>query len=778
MAAATLSDIVGRLKTGDNDSIEQQEEMNESLSSIDKNIHEFLGLQKKKRLDDLEDRREARSASKSALGLGAGALGVGAVIGSATTGEGLGIGTLLRDIASTIIIYKGVKAVYSKLRDWKNKLFGGDTDLDKKSAKLKADLEAETKRINAEIARTEEDIKKRTAEIDKAQQELDAKKKARAAQIAAGDKFDPRTQSAEFAIEEARIKKQIAERKAAQRRIDELNKKKRDALQVMREADKEGRLRQASMGLDETEFDNAAKANAERARLKKLGDISGTLDEGYYDNAAKANAAAAAERARLQAVGKQAYAQMGADRAAQERIAIAEGRVPPDLDEIEPKRKPRIGNAYRNMKAAIQGYMQMGTDRAAQARTQAALAKIKESYMTMGTDKAAQERIRLAAQNIDKNRQLAADDPRTQAAELELSQKRIAELNRITPENLKDVKVGRTETGGFRKLSLDEIAAQRAGDVDAFKRAVAAQETGRALQEAEKARIPKIKPAVRRPVAKVPTAGLGPLAGLAEVLLAAADYQAATKQEVKDIAQEGEVSTNIERTAAGAGGVVGGFASLLDLGQAAGEAIISPITGKTLKQIGEERFGAESYGSQAADFTKQQALQIMRAVGIQEKLISAQEEKRKLLDGFDTKEEYFNYVISSGALLPKGVQEFNYIKAQRMAADDLLRQLYNDEITGDQFDVMMDDISGGRGSRTLRNQAIEYYKGQPGIQDKMAELAELERVISTYQERAANTVIGGSQDTVNNNNSVNQTNVYPNSAQNVDPSALTVPGFN
>jgi hypothetical protein len=82
MAATTLSDVVELIKNNDGEILENQEEGNTSLKSIDRNIMEFLGIQKRARLDDLENERERKSSRLSGLGAAAVGAGIGAGSGS------------------------------------------------------------------------------------------------------------------------------------------------------------------------------------------------------------------------------------------------------------------------------------------------------------------------------------------------------------------------------------------------------------------------------------------------------------------------------------------------------------------------------------------------------------------------------------------------------------------------------------------------------------------------------------------------------------------------
>jgi hypothetical protein len=147
--------------------------------------------------------------------------------------------------------------------------------------------------------------------------------------------------------------------------------------------------------------ERARAAAAERERLSKA---SQNLDESFFDQAAKKNsAAAAAQRAKL----VNAYTRMGAGRAESARIAIAEGRVPANLNEIVKDTNTSAGNAYRTTKAATLASDQLDEslfDQAAKKNSAAAQrAKLVNAYTRMGADRAIQERITIAEGRVPAN---------------------------------------------------------------------------------------------------------------------------------------------------------------------------------------------------------------------------------------------------------------------------------------------------------------------------------------------------------------------------------------
>ena len=105
----------------------------------------------------------------------------------------------------------------------------------------------------------------------------------------------------------------------------------------------------ASGELDESPFDKAARKNSEAAQRKRIANAYGQMGANRAEGARISRIANAygqmganrAEGARIARIAN-AYGQMGTDRAMQERIAIAEGRVPANLDEV-PSQKVESG---------------------------------------------------------------------------------------------------------------------------------------------------------------------------------------------------------------------------------------------------------------------------------------------------------------------------------------------------------------------------------------------------------------------------------------------------
>lgn len=275
---STLSDVVDLIKKGDDQIIEKQEEANDTLKSIDGNISEFLGLQKRKRLDDLEDRRERKSSSRMGLGAGAAgaALGAGALaMPGLMTGEGTGFGNIAKDLAVLYLKYKAIRTAFGVLGKGINKLFGsGADDIPKKLSKLSADLDAEIKSID-------EKIKAKTAELDEINKRaaMDADGKAEA------DRFKRKQQQIQdeltrLADEKARIEKErVAAMEAEGKSEADRFKRKAASNQTALELEAQRKATMQAEGKAEAERFRRAQQNAEvinleteRLRRQKVGD--------------------------------------------------------------------------------------------------------------------------------------------------------------------------------------------------------------------------------------------------------------------------------------------------------------------------------------------------------------------------------------------------------------------------------------------------------------------------------------------------------------------------
>jgi len=234
-------------------------------------------------------------------------------------------------------------------------------------------------------------------------------------------------------------------------------------------------------------------------------------------------------------------------------------------------------------------------------------------------------------------------------------------------------------------------------------------------------------------VSKLAAAPLG-------ALLVASDAVQGAKKQVVETAEMGQVATNLEKLSGGAGGAAEGIVGMADLGIYAAKSALRMFTGKSNEEVAQESFGESSLGSKAGNLATESALKALRALGLDEKMLSAKQESGSLLGGFKNKEEIFDYIVSTGIMRPSGVGEFNYSKASSNAQRELDRQEMAGDITFEEWEKRSKELTRGRGSPQLRSQASEYYASQPQVQVMMEELARLEQIMATYEQRAAATV--------------------------------------
>lgn len=253
---ATLNDVVNLLKQGDQEILEKQEIANESLESIDRNIKEFLGIQKRNRLDDLEDRRERKSSSgmglgtKAAIGLGLTGAAAGGLL-SNILGEDIGRGLKFgAALAALPLLYSAVKKMTKSITNGSTKLANA---VDGTNARLKA-LQA--------------DADARMSDIDKKLKMNEARLKyARTQAAEAADRAnDPRTPQAEA---ENRLRNAEAERARLESERAQLEQARAKAAFRQAEIDaarkeKARRLKQARIA--QMEAADAARAAEEKAR--------------------------------------------------------------------------------------------------------------------------------------------------------------------------------------------------------------------------------------------------------------------------------------------------------------------------------------------------------------------------------------------------------------------------------------------------------------------------------------------------------------------------------
>lgn len=168
MTATTLSDVVELIKNNDEEILENQEEGNTSLKSIDRNIMEFLGMQKRARLDNLENERERKSSRLSGLGTAAVGAGIGAGIGGglgslfdAALGEG-NIGKVLGGAVlgfALPFLYKTIKGLISGIMNLVSGIRNKFLDITDRINKVRADADAR-------LAEIDNDIRKKQAELE------------------------------------------------------------------------------------------------------------------------------------------------------------------------------------------------------------------------------------------------------------------------------------------------------------------------------------------------------------------------------------------------------------------------------------------------------------------------------------------------------------------------------------------------------------------------------------------------------------------------------------
>ena len=246
---SSLLNVIDLVKEGDQKIIEQNEEQTKRLESIDRNIMEFLGMQKRKRLDDLEDRRETKS--KTRLGLGKKAAGAGlaaGALGGGLLGDALGEGVdTVKLVAAGALLAAGASKLVKATKASVKMTTSG-------IEKASSALDATTKKINA----AEADAKKRIADADKKLKKVNAEiKTAEKSARTDPDANDPRKQSNidKLKAEAANIERQRAEAardlKAAEDAKKEKNRDARRAKLAELESQKAERARLATLDADD-----------------------------------------------------------------------------------------------------------------------------------------------------------------------------------------------------------------------------------------------------------------------------------------------------------------------------------------------------------------------------------------------------------------------------------------------------------------------------------------------------------------------------------------------
>ena len=166
--AKSLSDIVGLVKRGDDEILEEQEKTNKTLESIDRNMKAFLAGQRNSRLDDLESSREKKRGGGGGF-IKAGAMGAALGAGAnVATGDSINTASAIAIGAAGLAITKALSRVAKKmLGSLSNELRGIRTRLKVMDADIKIRLD------NLDKA-----DKLRAAEIDKIKTDAEKARKA------------------------------------------------------------------------------------------------------------------------------------------------------------------------------------------------------------------------------------------------------------------------------------------------------------------------------------------------------------------------------------------------------------------------------------------------------------------------------------------------------------------------------------------------------------------------------------------------------------------------
>jgi len=175
----TLKSVSELIKKNDDNIISELEDQSKSLNDINRGIQKFLGVNERKRLDDLEDRRERRSkigglgilAGGAAGAAIAGATGgnllekiIGGVVGSVLAALGIGAIRITKRVLDALT--KDTSNLRSDNKDLKNRI----KDLEKQAktdAKSLQDqkkaFDTETKRLQSEIRSVQKELKSERA---------------------------------------------------------------------------------------------------------------------------------------------------------------------------------------------------------------------------------------------------------------------------------------------------------------------------------------------------------------------------------------------------------------------------------------------------------------------------------------------------------------------------------------------------------------------------------------------------------------------------------------
>jgi len=284
---ATLASINELIKKNDDIIIDNQDEANDTLESIDDNIKEFLNLQKRTRLDNLEDRREKKSKDRGkGFGLGkAAAVGLAAGAGAGLASDALGdaAGNIIKQlaIAGTVVgggilaLNKAIKAA-KKIPDLFDNLEKRITALDEKLKQRRIALEIEEKKLaedRKKLKKEEKKIKRLPPDFETSEAELKNKQK-RIAEFEA-----KKASAAKLADDIETNKKKIAARQAEIDAVNEETKKRKRRTMVrdMETADRKLTAKQNIAAAEveakrvaEVEAKRVAEADAKKAATDKM----------------------------------------------------------------------------------------------------------------------------------------------------------------------------------------------------------------------------------------------------------------------------------------------------------------------------------------------------------------------------------------------------------------------------------------------------------------------------------------------------------------------------
>ena len=250
---ATLLEVSELIRKNDTKIISNQDEQTDVLGSIDNNIQKFLELQKRSRLDDLEDRREQRRVIGTASVAGAaaaagGGKGGGGFAPTILPGGGLlptlGKGALA--VGSAVTGFAIAKALGRYLKNQTAEALGtsrGQNLTESRALRQQLDLAkknlaTETKRLKTEIKRLKTDLDDARVRENRLIKEAEsAKTNARATlkaeiEAAAAKRAQLETDLKNARANLAQVKADLADAKTTLKETKAAGKLKADALQA------------------------------------------------------------------------------------------------------------------------------------------------------------------------------------------------------------------------------------------------------------------------------------------------------------------------------------------------------------------------------------------------------------------------------------------------------------------------------------------------------------------------------------------------------------------